>query len=101
MCTKLQSVLIKKNTVLKKREINDNIIHASLLCVLSVYKFLSLLLQQESEKGIQKKQTKFEMQRALEQDPSVYQYDEIYDKMEQKKIETKAIQKDQGKKVQG
>jgi coiled-coil domain-containing protein 55 len=49
---------------------------------------------------MQKKQTKFEMQRALEQDPSVYQYDEIYDKMEQKKIETKATQKDQGKKVQ-
>jgi len=65
-----------------------------------VYKFLSLLLQQESGKGIQKKQTKFEMQRALEQDPSVYQYDEIYDKMEQKKVETKAIQKDQEKKVQ-
>jgi len=85
------------NTFLKKREINYNIIHASLLCVLSVYKFL---LQQGSEKGIQKKQTKFEMQRALEQDPSVYQYDEIYDKMEQKKIETKAIQKDQEKKVQ-
>lgn len=65
-----------------------------------MYKFHSILLQQESEKGIQKKQTKFEMQRALEQDPSVYQYDEIYDKMEQKKIETKAIQKNQGKKVQ-
>jgi coiled-coil domain-containing protein 55 len=65
-----------------------------------VYKFCSLRLQQESEKGVQKKQTKFEMQRALEQDPTVYQYDEIYDKMEQKKIETKAIQKDQGKKVQ-
>ena len=65
-----------------------------------MYKFLSLPLQQKSEKGIQKKQTKFEMQRALEQDPSVYQYDEIYDKMEQKKIETKAIQKEQEKKVQ-
>ena len=65
-----------------------------------MYKFHSLILQQESEKGMQKKQTKFEMQRALEQDPSVYQYDEIYDKMEQKKIETKAIQKDQEKKVQ-
>lgn len=62
-----------------------------------MYKFL---LQQESGKGVQKKQTKFEMQRALEQDPSVYQYDEIYDKMEQKKIETKAIKKDQEKKVQ-
>jgi len=55
-------------------------------------------LRKESEKGIQKKQTKFAMQRALEQDPSVYQYDEIYDKMEQKKIETKAIQKDREKK---
>ena len=65
-----------------------------------MYKFHSLLLQKESEKGIQKKQTKFEMRRALEQDPSVYQYDEIYDKMEQKKIETKAIQKVQEKKVQ-
>jgi coiled-coil domain-containing protein 55 len=70
------------------------------LCFLSVYKFHSLRLQQEYEKGVQKKQTKFEMQRALEQDPTVYQYDEIYDKMEQKKIETKAIQKDPEKKVQ-
>jgi coiled-coil domain-containing protein 55 len=40
------------------------------------------------------------MQRALEQDPTVYQYDEIYDKMEERKIETKAVKKDQERKVQ-
>jgi coiled-coil domain-containing protein 55 len=40
------------------------------------------------------------MQRALEQDPTVYQYDEIYEKMEEKKTETKATKKDQEKKVQ-
>jgi coiled-coil domain-containing protein 55 len=67
--------------------------------VLFVYKFF-ISLQQEAEKGVQKKQTKFEMQRALEQDPTVYQYDEIYDKLEQKKIEAKTIQKGQEKKVQ-
>ncbi|XP_021918871.1 nuclear speckle splicing regulatory protein 1 isoform X2 [Zootermopsis nevadensis] len=55
-------------------------------------------LKQESEKGVQKKQTKLEMQRALEQDPTVYQYDEIYDKLEERKTETKAIKKDQEKK---
>jgi coiled-coil domain-containing protein 55 len=40
------------------------------------------------------------MQRALEQDPTVYQYDEIYDKMEEKKTDTKAIKKVLEKKVQ-
>jgi coiled-coil domain-containing protein 55 len=39
------------------------------------------------------------MQRALKQDPTVYQYDEIYDKIEEKKTETKAMKKDQEKKV--
>jgi coiled-coil domain-containing protein 55 len=40
------------------------------------------------------------MQRALEQDPTVYQYDEIYDKIEEKKTETRAMKKDHEKKVQ-
>jgi hypothetical protein len=57
-------------------------------------------LQRESEKSVQKKQTKLEVQRALEQDPTVYQYDEIYDKIEEKKTEIKATKKDQEKKVQ-
>jgi coiled-coil domain-containing protein 55 len=65
-----------------------------------VDKFHFIYLQRESEKGVQKKQTKLEMQRALEQDPTVYQYDEIYDKMEEKKRDTKAVKKDQEKKVQ-
>ncbi|PNF18903.1 hypothetical protein B7P43_G01382 [Cryptotermes secundus] len=55
-------------------------------------------LKREFEKGVQKKQTKLEMQRALEQDPTVYQYDEIYEKMEEKKTDTKATKKDQEKK---
>ena len=37
-----------------------------------------------------KKQTKLEMSRALEEDPTVYQYDEVYDAMEADKAEKSA-----------
>lgn len=37
-----------------------------------------------------KKQTKLEMNRALEEDPTVYQYDEVYDAMEADKAEKSA-----------
>ena len=37
-----------------------------------------------------KKQTKLEMSRALEEDPTVYQYDEVYEAMEANKAEQTA-----------
>ncbi|XP_014277994.1 nuclear speckle splicing regulatory protein 1 [Halyomorpha halys] len=39
------------------------------------------------DKGSIKRQTKIDMQRALEQDSTVYQYDEVYDQMEKGKQE--------------
>ncbi|KAJ8985198.1 hypothetical protein NQ317_018227 [Molorchus minor] len=45
-----------------------------------------------------KRQDIINQQRAIEEDPTVYQYDEIYDKMEQEKIETKLSRKDLDKK---
>ena len=44
-----------------------------------------------------KKQTKLEMSRALEEDPTVYQYDEIYDAMEADKAEKSASAAEQKK----
>ena len=40
-----------------------------------------------------KSQTKIEMQKALEEDPSVFQYDEVYDQMEATKAEQMAQKK--------
>lgn len=48
-------------------------------------------LKRDSQKSLQKKQTKLEMERALAVDPTVYQYDEIYDKIEEKKAEEKKL----------
>ncbi|XP_049794129.1 nuclear speckle splicing regulatory protein 1 [Schistocerca nitens] len=48
-------------------------------------------LKRDSQKSLQKKQTKLEMEKALAVDPTVYQYDEIYDKMEKKKAEEKKL----------
>jgi len=45
-----------------------------------------------------KAQTKLEMQKALEDDPTVFQYDEVYDKMETAKNEEVAMKKDKDKK---
>jgi Coiled-coil domain-containing protein 55 (DUF2040) len=39
------------------------------------------------------------LKRALDEDPTVFQYDEVYDDMEQKKAETVAKKKDVSKKV--
>jgi coiled-coil domain-containing protein 55 len=39
------------------------------------------------------------LKRALDEDPTVFQYDEVYDDMEQKKAETVAKKKDISKKV--
>ncbi|XP_071945788.1 uncharacterized protein [Antedon mediterranea] len=44
-------------------------------------------LMQEATKSNVKKQTKIEIQKALEEDPTVYEYDSIYDEMEKKKQE--------------
>jgi coiled-coil domain-containing protein 55 len=41
-----------------------------------------------------KKQTKNEMAAALEEDPTVFQYDEVYDDLEQKKVVEKESKKD-------
>lgn len=41
-------------------------------------------LKAESEKNRMKKQTKLNMQKALDEDPTIYQYDEVYDDLERK-----------------
>lgn len=48
--------------------------------------------------NVQKRQTQLDMKRALEQDPTVYQYDEVYDAMEEKKMEQRMKKKDPEKK---
>ena len=45
-----------------------------------------------------KAQTKLEMQRAMEEDPTVFQYDEVYDKMEADKVEQMSKKKDKDRK---
>lgn len=42
-------------------------------------------LKAEGEKNKMKKQIKLDMQKALNEDPTIYQYDEVYDTMEQAK----------------
>jgi len=42
-------------------------------------------LKAESEKNKMKKQTKLNIQKALNEDPTIYQYDEVYDDMERSK----------------
>lgn len=44
-------------------------------------------LLQEAVKTKMRKQTKMEIQKAMEEDPTVFEYDSIYDDMEQKKQE--------------
>jgi len=41
-----------------------------------------------------KKQTKILMAKALEEDPTVYQYDEVYDKIEENKVEKETAKKE-------
>ncbi|CAL1683396.1 unnamed protein product [Lasius platythorax] len=45
-------------------------------------------LKAESEKNKMKKQTKLDIQRALNEDPTIYQYDEVYDDMERSKSQS-------------
>jgi coiled-coil domain-containing protein 55 len=45
-------------------------------------------LKREAERSVQKRQTRVDIQRALEQDSTVFQYDEVYDQIEQKKQES-------------
>jgi len=46
---------------------------------------INLELNAVAEKKKQTKQTKEEIERALNEDPNVYKYDEIYEEMEKKK----------------
>lgn len=45
-------------------------------------------LRAESEKNKMKKQTKLDIQKALNEDPTIYQYDEVYDDMERTKSQS-------------
>lgn len=45
-------------------------------------------LKAESEKNKIKKQTKLDIQKALNEDPTIYQYDEVYDDMERTKSQS-------------
>ncbi|XP_071790566.1 uncharacterized protein [Asterias amurensis] len=51
----------------------------------SAHSAVNQSLQYEAKKQRVKKQTQLEIQRALEEDPTVYEYDSIYDSMEEKK----------------
>lgn len=42
-------------------------------------------LKAEGEKNRMKKQTKLDIQKALDEDPTIYQYDEVYDDLERSK----------------
>lgn len=55
-------------------------------------------LKAEGEKNRVKKQTKLNMQKALDDDPTIYQYDEIYDDMERAKEEKVVNVKKEAKK---
>ncbi|XP_046734167.1 nuclear speckle splicing regulatory protein 1 [Diprion similis] len=56
-------------------------------------------LRAEGEKNLVKKQTQLTMKRALKEDPTVYQYDEVYDTIERSKIEEKINKKTVEKKA--
>lgn len=50
-------------------------------------------LKRESEKNFQRRQHQVDIQKALAEDPTVYQYDEVYDKIEEKKAEVTTAKK--------
>lgn len=56
-------------------------------------------LRAEGEKNLVKKQTQLTMKRALKEDPTVYQYDEVYDDIERSKVEEKIQKKTVQKKA--
>ncbi|XP_018896876.2 uncharacterized protein [Bemisia tabaci] len=54
--------------------------------------------QKEAQKNHQKRAVKTQLDKAMEEDPSVFQYDEVYDDMQSKKVETIKAKKDVEKK---
>lgn len=54
-------------------------------------------LQAEGEKNKIKKQTKLNMQRALKEDPTIFQYDEVYEDLEKKKEQSKGVREEKKK----
>ncbi len=46
-----------------------------------------------------KKQTQINIEKALEEDPNVFEYDEIYDKLEEEKKKSDPKSKNQSKEV--
>lgn len=55
-------------------------------------------LKAEGEKNRMKKQTKLDMQKALDEDPTIYQYDEVYDDLERGKGQVDSASKQKEKK---
>lgn len=55
-------------------------------------------LKAEGEKNRMKKQTKLDMQKALDEDPTIYQYDEVYDDLERSKGQSDSVSKQKEKK---
>lgn len=55
-------------------------------------------LQAEGQKQMKKKQTQLNMKKALEENPTIYQYDEVYEEMERVKEEEKKLTKKVDKK---
>nr|CAG4638722.1 EOG090X0D2W [Cyclestheria hislopi] len=47
-----------------------------------------------AEKSIQRNQARLAAMKALEEDPTIFQYDEVYDKMEQKREERKPVKQE-------
>lgn len=55
-------------------------------------------LKAEGEKNRMKKQTKLDIQKALDEDPTIYQYDEVYDNLERGKGQSDSMSKQKEKK---
>lgn len=55
-------------------------------------------LKAEGEKNRMKKQTKLDIQKALDEDPTIYQYDEVYDDLERGKSQVDSANKQKEKK---
>lgn len=51
----------------------------------TAHKEVNLSLLQEAQKKKQMKQTQIEIQKAVKEDPTVYEYDAVYDEMDEKK----------------
>lgn len=46
--------------------------------------YISHLFQREAAKSVEKRQTKIQIKKALSQDPSIFQYDEVYEDIKEK-----------------